>query len=1003
MTKKEYSEKKKKESIKSEEDSFENDLDKIDSFSEEDFNFDIDAEFGKPREPSKVELAKEFTKSGATDFASTLVKKTSEKLLPQEYQTSYFELSDTFRSVKYELDTGLESLKRNIVPLFNILNKVLPKHLKFIDNFIERYSESEIRQKTEKELQEEQIRDTLTSVFEKQIVENRINESKKDAIESTKISISKLNQETLTRIDNSITELTNFNLTIAKEYYRKSLEFQLRSYFVQKEHLEEFKKYAKSTVVHFDSIVKNTSLPEIVKITNFEKLEDVVKSQIARSVYGSFVGKGSYLDTVKKRLVERVRGFFEDKLYNLNNLSSQLENLLSMTDTGFTSKASVASGIGGGILGSTIAGKITEKLKPEDIEKFQSNAALQSGRLAISGFLKSPSIYLNKLQNKLREKQSDAEVQGGPLGWVKNKAYSLGSNLIDIIQPNTAQTSNIEKETLIDYKAPVAFDKKAHRSLTEVIPLYLAKILKENTLLRTTYQEVNKAKLKGKEISVNELHYNPIERKLQTKEEVLGSIEEDILKGRATNRVSKTVEVFKSRLPNSKFREEVAKSDTQSLLIKYLRLLEQKGLEPKDLEEAYNYSQKDPQLKEFIQNNLKLKKLFDSYEKLAQEEKERINKAFSYSKKLSQEYYPVTAVEEFVKFLEEYSNKAISYDSEMIYAIAKGFSHFYYQQKTPIDLENIANLRAFSYVEKKEVKNLTNLIGFMSTQSEVVNEVADYASKLKALYLLSIINESIESKMDVPSNVFKMLQEFNPDIKRLSPTNIFEQKFTRTIQEEYVDSDTLYSIKSAYRKSNDKIVPISTRNFKEDLASLVKSSAEIGKATFKVIGEDSRALFSKVKKQVIHYYRELDTKFTNLKNNFDSLYKEATEFSDNKIDQLIFMSENLFDRSVKEIDEMIKDIQKASDEELNNLLSKVSDRSKEEISEAIKKKTKYSVIKLDLLKKTVKETKDNLKAKLVVENEVDRKKTIYLNTLKEFRDRVKEILSLSEEELLNEE
>jgi len=145
-----------------------------------------------------------------------------------------------------------------------------------------------------------------------------------------------------------------------------------------------------------------------------------------------------------------------------------------------------------------------------------------------------------------------------------------------------------------------------------------------------------------------------------------------------------------------------------------------------------------------------------------------------------------------------------------------------------------------------------------------------------------------------PLTYLKRYKEFNPDIKRLSPTNIFEQKFTRTIQEEYVDSDTLYSIKSAYRKSNDKIVPISTRNFKEDLTSLVKSSAEIGKATFKVIGEDSRALFSKVKKQVIHYYRELDTKFTNLKNNFDSLYKEATEFSDNKIDQLIFMSENLF-------------------------------------------------------------------------------------------------------------
>jgi len=118
--KEEQIEKKKKESIKSEEDSFENDLDKIDSFTDEDFNFDFDDDFGKPREPSKVELAKEFTKSSATDFASTLVKKTSEKLLPEEYQTAYSELTDTFSSVKYELDTGLDSLKRNTVPLFRM-------------------------------------------------------------------------------------------------------------------------------------------------------------------------------------------------------------------------------------------------------------------------------------------------------------------------------------------------------------------------------------------------------------------------------------------------------------------------------------------------------------------------------------------------------------------------------------------------------------------------------------------------------------------------------------------------------------------------------------------------------------------------------------------------------------------------------------------------------------------------------------------------------------------
>ncbi|MBZ5782096.1 hypothetical protein, partial [Klebsiella aerogenes] len=88
-----------------------------------------------------------------------------------------------------------------------------------------------------------------------------------------------------------------------------------------------------------------------------------------------------------------------------------------------------------------------------------------------------------------------------------SKMFGGLNELLGVTDPG-AVNYKVQGASALNHNKPAIFDNKVHRSITEVIPMYLSKILKENTDLRMMYSHVNQGKMRGMQIGSQELHYD---------------------------------------------------------------------------------------------------------------------------------------------------------------------------------------------------------------------------------------------------------------------------------------------------------------------------------------------------------------------------------------------------------------------------------------------------------------------------------------------------------------
>jgi len=257
----------------------------------------------------------------------------------------------------------------------------------------------------------------------------------------------------------------------------------------------------------------------------------------------------------------------------------------------------------------------------------------------------------------------------------------------------------LEEENVIDYTAPAIFDVRTKRSITDVIPLYLAKILKENTLIRSYYQQVNSDKIKP--VNIEELHFDPIKRTLVGKEEKIASITSSILKSKVSSKVSNTTRNFTVGIEGqSNFKKQLDKGDTSGMFNIYLKEAKNKGYNPTTIKELVELTDKDLKLKEIAKSSSSLTKLFDEYKKASESEKKYIDSVFNKAARDSSEDYPVRAVEDLLKFLLDrggYDSKRIKYSDEKLLTIAKALAHYYYNRnQEDLTPQTLASGKAFT-------------------------------------------------------------------------------------------------------------------------------------------------------------------------------------------------------------------------------------------------------------------------------------------------------------------
>lgn len=255
---------------------------------------------------------------------------------------------------------------------------------------------------------------------------------------------------------------------------RKGVELQFRSYFA----IRDLVKYAEASLdinkTAYEALVRNTGLPDHKKETLAERV--------------NFTGKKQLTRMAMEKLPDFLANFAPQLSQNLTGLAQQGMGTLGMMmgagdgmDLGQlkNQKASMAGNLAGSWLGSQAKNKllpiIAKKARP-GFEKL-SNKYLGGGHdLA--------SYHMNNASSSLQDWTNDYENTSGGKGVLQD--------ILRMVVPQYSLNNQLKDGGYHTIDKQAAFNQLTQRSITEIIPGYLSRILQETRMIRTGRDDIER-------------------------------------------------------------------------------------------------------------------------------------------------------------------------------------------------------------------------------------------------------------------------------------------------------------------------------------------------------------------------------------------------------------------------------------------------------------------------------------------------------------------------------
>lgn len=307
--------------------------------------------------------------------------------------------------------------------------------------------------------------------------ENRIQNNINRRVSQSSLSL-------LASMDSNITRLTRYNDKINQAVQKKSLELQYRQLFAMRDMTDALKTFSEVSRNQLEAIAKNTSLPEFVKINNSERFKDLARTKFIDKVQNSFFGEGSAIDRGLKKIKSDVGNYIVGIKNGLESASMGIDALEQVQELNATfrelgmeeiSGAELAGNAAGGYIAEKIGDKITGKLKKKLAGNKKLNDALYRGANAVNN-LPGTIDSISK-----SDKFVDAKYAGGMKGKLAEGAEKVFGYFSDG-SPDTRINNPYSNNQL---KGASFFNEKTQRALVDIIPGYLARILREVKVLRT--------------------------------------------------------------------------------------------------------------------------------------------------------------------------------------------------------------------------------------------------------------------------------------------------------------------------------------------------------------------------------------------------------------------------------------------------------------------------------------------------------------------------------------
>jgi hypothetical protein len=543
-----------------------NDLDIVDM---DEFNFDdIDSmadESVKKKDRKPVSTVFKGVVGGVASTTTNPRSITSavKKALPSEYGVAFDAVDDITSNVSTLYNDSVKSIKPTAHKVFKEIDKLVPEELKRTKGFVKRLkdlsSSDDTTGPSAEQLREGGIQSTLAEIFTA-TAENDNNEKARDRAADSirdKLGANRHQESTaiLSSINLSLNRLSQYNDRVNAAYQKKSLELQLRSYYVQSDLLETTKKYSEIFKLQQDAIAKNTGLPDFLKLRDSERFKEMARTNLIEKANAKLFGNGSAINNAFKKVgaavKEKIDRYKDAAMQGLSGF--EMMNSMADPENGGEGKLAFGSEIAGNMGGEYLLNKAMKKL----VDKFVVKGS------KTDRFFNKATMAANNVQGTAAKwAKSDKLEDGNSMfaNMFKGFARFFLENAKDDKTKTSLESTTTLNGALSDLNQNAVFDNLTKKSITTIIPGYLARILQAvSPKVNGAMPELLAFNHTGNKFIPSKEHDKTIKRQL-TKEMDIGSY------GRARKDFFKTVETkIKGKLSTS---EKQTLSDIQEQILR---------------------------------------------------------------------------------------------------------------------------------------------------------------------------------------------------------------------------------------------------------------------------------------------------------------------------------------------------------------------------------------------------------------------------------------------------
>lgn len=396
--------------------------------------------------------------------------------LPVGYQQAFDFAGSTvstarslYDNIVKEAKPVIKESKKALRLLMPAVKSVTPKRL---GDALEEWSKDDSRVSDNRpDPEESEIAMTLGTIFNTQLdAQREIQQEGEAKQEMRDIAMAKEMRsqgEVLQSIEKGIIKQVSYQDQVTAKVQQKSLELQYRQFFAARKSLDIHQQMLDLSKAAYDTIIKNTALPEVVKVQNSEVAEKLLKEKIFGAVTEPM---SSWFRGIGRRITNKSKAKIKDFFSDVGSTISDMVMMGEMVNENIQSQQEMGGGgslgdmgrdmvgeaAGGGIV-KWLAGKIAKPIR----KRLEENGKAASTSMALMRFFQDMPGFVNEWA------QSDTSQTGFFGNFIDFFKDAVGAN----VRNDKLQTSAVDH---LDQKQ--FWSLQNSKTLNEVIPGWLSRI-----------------------------------------------------------------------------------------------------------------------------------------------------------------------------------------------------------------------------------------------------------------------------------------------------------------------------------------------------------------------------------------------------------------------------------------------------------------------------------------------------------------------------------------------